>query len=54
MKTYEERRLEKLAARMKARTRRGGKALPGYEQSVAAIRAEMEQLGHVGGYEDAE
>jgi hypothetical protein len=38
------RRVDKLQARLRARTRRDGKPLPGYEQSVAAIRAELEQL----------
>lgn len=44
MKTYEERRIDILARRMKARTRHDGTALPGYEQNVASIRAEIESL----------
>lgn len=37
-------RIDKLTQRLKARTKRDGKPLPGYEQNVAAIRAELEQL----------
>lgn len=44
MSTYQERRLEKLAAKLKARTQRDGKPLPGFEQNVAQIKAEMAQL----------
>lgn len=44
MSTYHERRIEKLAARLKARTRHDGTPLPGFEQNVASIRAELEQI----------
>lgn len=44
MSTYIERRMERLASMLKSRTRGDGKALPGYEQNVARIKAEMEQL----------
>lgn len=44
MSTYVERRVDILAGRLKARTQRDGKALPGYEQNVAAIKAELAQL----------
>lgn len=42
--THAERRMEKLAARLKARTQRDGTPLKGYEQNVAAIKAELAQL----------
>lgn len=44
MSLYVTKRIDKLEARLKARTKRDGKPLPGYEQNVAAIRAELEQL----------
>lgn len=44
MSTYHERRMDKLASRLKARTRQDGTPLPGFEQNVASIRAEMEQI----------
>lgn len=44
MSTYHERRMDKLAARLRARTRHDGTALPGFEQNVATIRAELEQI----------
>lgn len=44
MSTYIERRMDILANRLKSRTQRDGKALPGYEQNVAAIKAELAQL----------
>lgn len=44
MTSYVSQRIDKLEQRLKARTKRDGKPLPGYEQNVAAIRAELEQL----------
>lgn len=44
MKTYIETRMEKLQQRLRGRTKADGTALPGFEQNVATIRAEMEQL----------
>lgn len=44
MSTYHERRMDKLASRLKARTRHDGTPLPGFEQNVATIRAELEQI----------
>jgi len=44
MKTYQERRMEKLEGKLKGRTKRDGTPLPGYEQNVAAIKAEIETL----------
>ena len=44
MTTGAERRVDKLAARLKARTKRDGTPLPGYEQNVAAIKAELAQI----------
>lgn len=37
-------RLEKLIARVQARTDRSGEPLPGYKQNVAALRAEIAVL----------
>lgn len=45
-------RIDKLAKRLKARTQRDGKPLPGYEQNVAQIRAELEQLSLRADYGD--
>ncbi len=42
--SYVSNRIDRLAERLKARTQRDGKPKPGYEQNVAAIRAELEQL----------
>lgn len=42
--TSTERRIDKLAQRLKARTQRDGTPLRGYEQNVAAIKAELAQL----------
>lgn len=36
-------RIDKLLAMLKARTDREGRARPGYEQNVAAIKAELAQ-----------
>lgn len=44
MKTAEERRVDRLAERLRKRCRKDGTPLPGFEQNVAAIRAELEQL----------
>lgn len=44
MSTYIERRMEVLAQRLKSRTQRDGKPMPGYEQNVAMLKAEMAQL----------
>lgn len=44
MSTYAERRFEALKQKLQARTQRDGKALPGFKQNVAAIRAEMDTL----------
>lgn len=44
MSTYQERRVDILAKRLKSRTRHDGTPLPGYEQNVATIRAELETL----------
>lgn len=44
MSTHIERRMDVLAQRLKARTKHGGTPRPGFEQNVAQIRAEMEQL----------
>lgn len=44
MSTYVERRVEVLAKRLKTRTQKDGTPLPGYEQNVAAIKAELAQL----------
>lgn len=39
-----EQKMNQLQRKLKARTRRDGAASPGFEQNVAAIRAEMELL----------
>lgn len=44
MTTYQEHRMNILERRLRGRTQRDGKPMPGFEQNVAAIRAEMEQL----------
>lgn len=44
MSTYEERRMELLQRRLRARTRADGSPQHGYEQNVAAIKAEMELI----------
>lgn len=44
MTTNVERRMDVLARRLKARTQRDGTPMPGYEQNVAQIKAEMAQL----------
>lgn len=44
MTTHFERRMDILAQRLKARTKHDGTPRPGFEQNVAQIRAEMEQL----------
>lgn len=44
MSTYHERRVEKLQSRLKGRTRHDGTPLPGFEQNVASIRAELEEI----------
>lgn len=44
MSTNVERRVEVLAKRLKLRTRKDGSPLPGYEQNVAVIKAELAQL----------
>lgn len=44
MSTHVERRVEKLAQRLRNRTQKDGTPLPGYEQNVAAIKAELAQL----------
>lgn len=52
MKTYHERRFEKLAERLKARTKSDGSPRPGFEQNVTQLRAEMEQLSEYKGMAD--
>jgi hypothetical protein len=42
MSTHHERRVEILARRVRARTKHDGTPLPGFEQNVASLRAEME------------
>lgn len=42
--TYEERRIQKLQERLKARTKHDGTPRPGFEQNVAAIRSELEMM----------
>lgn len=42
--TYEEKRVSILSERLRKRTHRDGSPMPGFEQNVAAIRAELEQL----------
>lgn len=37
-------RLDKLTARLRARTDREGKPLPGYRENVAALKAEIAML----------
>ena len=44
MTTQIERRVERLAARLRLRTRKDGTPLPGFEQNVAAIRAELADM----------
>lgn len=44
MTTRIERRVDVLARRLRARTKHDGTPLPGYEQNVAAIRAELGML----------
>lgn len=44
MSTPHERRVQRLEERLKARTKADGKPRPGYEQNVAAIRAELDLL----------
>jgi predicted Zn-dependent protease len=44
MSTFEERRIEKLRQRLKARTKHDGTPRPGFEQNVATIRAELEAM----------
>lgn len=44
MSTHHERRMDKLQQRLKGRCRADGTPRPGYEQNVAQIRAELEQL----------
>ncbi len=44
MTTRTERRMEVLAEKLQHRTRADGAPAPGFEQNVAAIRAEMEQM----------
>lgn len=44
MSTYVERRVNILAERLRTRTQKDGRPLPGYEQNVAAIKAELAQL----------
>lgn len=44
MSTYEERRVQILSERLRRRVKNDGTPLPGYEQNVATIRAELEQL----------
>jgi hypothetical protein len=39
-----ERRIDKLQQKLKARTKHDGSPRPGYEQNVAAIRAEIETI----------
>jgi hypothetical protein len=52
--TYFQRRIDQLAHRLKARTKADGTARPGFEQNVAALRAEIEQLTEREGYANAE
>lgn len=47
--TNVERRVEVLARRMRQRTKRDGTPLPGYEQSVAQIKAELGVLSNYDG-----
>lgn len=54
MKTFEQKRIDILQERLKRRTKAGGRPLPGYEQNVAAIRAEIETLSGVAEDKDAE
>lgn len=44
MKTWQERRLEKLKRRLEGRLRKDGTPMAGFEQSVASIRAELATL----------
>lgn len=44
MSTHVERRVDVLAKRLKNRTQKDGTPLPGYEQNVASIKAELAQL----------
>jgi hypothetical protein len=44
MSTRTTHRLEKLMARLKARTDRHGDPMPGFKQNVAALRAEIALL----------
>ncbi len=44
MSTYHERRMDMLAKRIKGRTRHDGSPMPGFEQNVASLRAEMELI----------
>jgi hypothetical protein len=44
MTTYFGRRLERLEQKLRSRTRRDGTPMQGFEQNVAAIRAELEQI----------
>lgn len=44
VKTWQERRLEKLKRRLEGRLRKDGTPMAGFEQSVASIRAELATL----------
>jgi hypothetical protein len=44
MSTHIERRVDLLAKRLKLRTRKDGTPLPGFEQNVASIKAELAEL----------
>jgi hypothetical protein len=46
MSTPQERKMEKLAKLLKARTRHDGTARPGFESNVALLRAQLEQLNN--------
>lgn len=41
MKTWQEKRIERLQKRLRGRTRADGTAMPGFRENVAAIRAEL-------------
>lgn len=51
MSTHIERRVEVLARRLKTRTQKDGTPLPGYEQNVAGIKAELAQLSEKDEYD---
>lgn len=44
VKTWQERRLERLKRRLENKLRKDGTPIAGFEQTVASIRAELENL----------